>query len=46
MVKDALENKSALPAHYKRLFKLWFLLGWPAFIRLVIVFYLMVAKPA
>jgi uncharacterized membrane protein len=34
-----------LPPLYHRLFKIWFALGWPAFIALVVVFYLMVAKP-
>ena len=30
---------------YDRLFRLWFALGWPAFGGLVVVFWLMVAKP-
>jgi uncharacterized membrane protein len=30
---------------YERLRKAWFLLGWPAFLGLVVVFWLMVAKP-
>lgn len=30
---------------YARLFRTWFLLGWPAFGGLVIVFFLMVMKP-
>lgn len=30
---------------YRRLFRIWFLLGWPAFGGLVAVFFLMVAKP-
>ena len=34
-----------LPARYHRLFKIWFLLGWPAFLSLIAIFYLMVAKP-
>lgn len=42
----AYENKTDLPEKYNTLFKVWFLLGWPAFIGLVAVFYLMVAKPA
>jgi uncharacterized membrane protein len=33
------------PVEYDRLFKIWFVLGWPAFIGLVIVFFLMVMKP-
>lgn len=31
--------------HFRRCFRLWFALGWPAFIGLVVVFWLMVAKP-
>ena len=45
MVRHSAETGEALPARYKKLFKIWFLLGWPAFIGLVIVFYLMVTKP-
>ena len=32
-------------AAYKRLFRCWFVLGWPAFGSLVVVFWLMVSKP-
>jgi uncharacterized membrane protein len=32
-------------ATFERLRKIWFLLGWPAFLGLIIVFWLMVAKP-
>jgi uncharacterized membrane protein len=35
-----------LPAVYHRLFRVWFLLGWPAFTALIAVFFLMVAKPS
>jgi len=45
MIAVSIENKTELPERYHTLFKTWFLLGWPAFIGLVIVFYLMVAKP-
>lgn len=31
---------------YRRLFRAWFLLGWPAFASLIAVFWLMVAKPS
>jgi uncharacterized membrane protein len=30
----------------QRLFRWWFALGWPAFTGLIVVFYLMVAKPS
>ncbi len=39
-------NESPLPAAYYRYFKYWFYLGWPAFISLIVVFYLMTNKPA
>ena len=32
-------------ASYNRLFRIWFVLGWPAFGGLLIIFWLMVAKP-
>lgn len=46
MLAHALETNTELPRRYHKLFRIWFLLGWPAFLGLVIVFYLMVAKPA
>lgn len=40
------QHKTPLPPIYFRYFKYWFCLGWPAFISLIIVFYLMTSKPA
>ncbi|MDP9013438.1 MAG: DUF2269 domain-containing protein [Pseudomonadota bacterium] len=34
-----------LPALYEIHYRRWFMLGWPAFIGVLIIFYLMVAKP-
>jgi uncharacterized membrane protein len=34
-----------LPREYYRAMRMWFVLGWPAFVGLVAVFWLMVAKP-
>ncbi len=45
ILKHCLDNHVELPPKYTGLFKLWFWLGWPAFGSLVIIFYLMVAKP-
>lgn len=45
MCREALKTGDELPARYNRLFKLWFLLGWPAFLSFIIIFYLMVTKP-
>lgn len=41
----ALQNKTALPTAYWRLAKVWEWLGYPAFIAMVVIFYLMVNKP-
>lgn len=41
----AAESGAALPPDYYRLMRLWFALGWPAFVGLVAVFWLMVAQP-
>ena len=41
----AAASGTALPPAFYRYFRLWFWLGWPAFIALLVIFYLMVAKP-
>ena len=45
MCIEASKSGAELPERYNTLFKIWFLLGWPAFVGLIAVFYLMVAKP-
>lgn len=42
---DSVESDLALPGRYHLLFKIWCILGFPAFISLICIFYLMVAKP-
>jgi hypothetical protein len=39
-------NGQPLPVLYEIYYRRWFMLGWPAFIGVLIIFYLMVAKPA
>ena len=46
MAQVAARDGTELPAQYWRYLRLWVTLGIPAFISLVIVFWLMVAKPA
>jgi uncharacterized membrane protein len=41
----ASERGDSLPLEYYRAFKLWCILGWPAFSSLMFVFALMVVKP-
>ena len=45
MANEAAANDTPLPPRYWRYMRTWILLGIPAFFSLVIVFYLMVAKP-
>lgn len=47
ILKSALESGTSLhdlPTTYHHYLKIWFLLGWPAFLGLLAVFYLMVSK--
>lgn len=46
MAKAALENKTDLPARYWKMDRWWIILGTLAFPAVMIVFYLMVAKPS
>lgn len=46
IIKVAIAQSAPLPQQYHRLFTIWFVLGWPAFLALVVIFYLMVVKPA
>jgi uncharacterized membrane protein len=41
----AVADGTPLPPAYQRAMGLWFALGWPAFVSLLIVFLLMIAKP-
>ena len=45
MADAAERDGTALPALYDRYARAWFLLGWPAFLGVIAIFYLMVMKP-
>lgn len=45
LAERAVENREALPARYWRYARWWEWLGYPAFLAMLAVFYLMVAKP-
>ena len=45
LAKTALDTNQPLDMIYRVYFKLWFAFGWPAFIALIIVFYLMANMP-
>ena len=46
LAEAAAADGSPLPPAYFAAMRLWFVLGWPAFIALILVFALMVVKPA
>jgi uncharacterized membrane protein len=39
-------GEPALPPRYHALARVWFWLGWPAFLSMLAIFWLMIAKPA
>jgi uncharacterized membrane protein len=45
LAQDAAVNSEALPDEYRRLFRIWFWLGWPAFIGVLVIFVLMIWQP-
>jgi uncharacterized membrane protein len=45
LAESAATRGEPLPAEYRRYLRIWTALGVPAFVSLVIVYYLMVAKP-
>jgi uncharacterized membrane protein len=45
LAQAAARDGTALPAQYWRYFRVWVILGIPAFFAFVAIFYLMVAKP-
>lgn len=46
LARNAVQEGTELPERYHRLFRIWFLLGWPAFISVIAIFALMIFKPA
>jgi uncharacterized membrane protein len=45
LARAAAAHGAPLPERYWRLFRIWFALGIPAFFSLLVVFWLMIAKP-
>jgi len=45
MATEALRDGDELPPLAHRYMRIWFLLGWPAFLAFIVIFWLMVAKP-
>jgi uncharacterized membrane protein len=45
LAQAASRTGAPLSAHYHRTMRLWFILGWPAFLGLLVVFWLMIARP-
>lgn len=45
LAREAVAAGCALPPAYQRYYSWWFALGWPAFLGVLAIFHLMVAKP-
>jgi uncharacterized membrane protein len=45
LARTSAASGAPLPAEYHRLFRLWFLFGFPAFGAVLLIFWLMIAKP-
>jgi uncharacterized membrane protein len=46
LAAEATRLGAPLPPEYHRLFRVWFILGWPAFIAVMLIFADMIWKPA
>ncbi len=45
LAAEAAASGGELPAQYHRLFRLWFAFGFPAFAAVLLIFWLMIARP-
>jgi len=45
LAQDAAVNSKPLPEAYRRLYRIWFWLGWPAFAGVIAIFILMIWQP-
>jgi uncharacterized membrane protein len=45
LAREAVADGGPLPREAVRAYRLWFALGWPAFVALLVIYWLMVSKP-
>ncbi|WP_224815611.1 DUF2269 domain-containing protein [Hasllibacter sp. MH4015] len=45
LAAEAVAQDQPLPPEATRAYRIWFALGWPAFVALIVIFWLMVTKP-
>jgi uncharacterized membrane protein len=45
IARVAAQKSATLPDEYRRLYAIWFALGWPAFVGVILIFGLMIWKP-
>jgi uncharacterized membrane protein len=46
IARSAAAAGAPLPDRYRRLYRVWFALGWPAFLSVIGILWLMIAKPS
>jgi uncharacterized membrane protein len=45
LAEETLEQNTPLPKQYHKLFRLWFLFGFPAFAAMLVIYWLMISRP-
>ncbi|MEZ5924320.1 MAG: DUF2269 domain-containing protein [Hyphomicrobiaceae bacterium] len=45
LAADAVQSAGPLPDRYHKLMRIWFWLGWPAFLGVIAIYWLMIVKP-
>lgn len=45
MAEEAVREGTPLSPRYRHFMRIWFWCGWPAFFSILVIFYLMIAKP-
>jgi uncharacterized membrane protein len=45
LAEAAARNRGALPPEFERFYRVWFVLGWPAFVAVLVIVALMIWKP-
>lgn len=45
LARAAARDGAGLPEQYHRLYRIWFAFGWPAFAAMLVIFWVMIARP-
>ncbi|MDA5093343.1 DUF2269 domain-containing protein [Aliiroseovarius sp. KMU-50] len=45
LARQAAQTNTPLPDRYHQLYRIWFAFGWPAFLAMLMIFWVMIARP-